>query len=158
MMRSADAAGAVAELARIGLGVGDELGDGLHRHVVVDQQDERQMRHHRDRLEILHRVVGDLLVERRIDRHRRAGRHQQRVTVGRGFRHRIDADLLAGAGPVLHHERLAEPLLPRQRRHPRQDVGRAGRRERHDDGDVVGRVVLGRRARRAAGEQSHRDA
>ena len=70
------------------------------------------MRHHRDRLEVLHRVVGDLLVERRIDRHRGARRHQQRVAVGRGLGDRVDPDLLAGAGPVLDHERLADPLLP----------------------------------------------
>src|SRR5436189_50260 len=32
-----------------------------------------------------------------------------------------------------------------------------GRCERHDDGDVVGRVVLGRRGRRGAGEESNSD-
>ena len=59
MMRGADAARAEAQLARIVLGVFDELGDALYRQVIVDHKEEGYVRKHRDRLEVLHRVVAD---------------------------------------------------------------------------------------------------
>ena len=49
----------------------------------------------------------------------------------------------AGAGMVLDHHRLAEIGAQPLRDHPGNDVGRSARRERHDQGDRAGRVVLG---------------
>ena len=144
MMRRADAARPVAELARIRLRIRDQLGHAVDRQRRIHQQDERQVRDHRDRREVLHRVVAELLVERRIDAHRRARRHQQRVAIGRRLDDRVDADLLARAGTVLDHEGLAELLFEHLRAHPRQDVGGARRRERHDDRGASRRIVVGR--------------
>ena len=35
---------------------------------------------------------------------------QQRIAVGRGFRHLLGADRTAGAADILHDKRLTEPL------------------------------------------------
>src|SRR5262249_42431602 len=112
MVRGAEAARSEAELARVLLGVLDKIGDRIDWRGGIDHEDERQVRHHRDRLKVLHRVVGDFLIESRIDRHGGARRHQQRVAIGRSLRDGIHPDLLARAGPVLDHKRLAHPLLP----------------------------------------------
>ena len=60
------AAGAVrAERQRAGLGLGerDQVGGGLHRHVVVGDQHERGGRDQRDRGEVAHRIVAELGVD-----------------------------------------------------------------------------------------------
>ena len=49
------------------------------------------------------------------------GRKEQRVAVGRGFRHRVGADYATGAGLVFHHDRLAE-----ERRGMLRDYARHG--------------------------------
>jgi hypothetical protein len=45
------------------------------------------------------------------------------VAIGRSLRDGIHPDLLARAGPVLDHKRLADPLLPNLRRNAREQVG-----------------------------------
>jgi hypothetical protein len=71
----------------------------------------------RDRLEVLERVVGHLLVQ---------------------------ADVAAGAGTVLDHHRLAPLRLQLLAEHTRGDVGRATWGERHDDLHRLGREPVGR--------------
>jgi hypothetical protein len=51
------------------LRVFDEFGDTLYRQLIVDHENEGQMREHRNRLEILYGVVADCLVEGGIDCH-----------------------------------------------------------------------------------------
>ena len=55
----------------------------MDRQRRVDDQDERRLHVERDRHEVLLRVVGRLLEQRRPDRHHRAGRDDQRIAVGR---------------------------------------------------------------------------
>jgi hypothetical protein len=56
---------------------------------------------------------------------------EQRVAVGRRFRHRLGADVAAGAAAVLDDDRFAPGLLQLLGEQPPQAVGRAARREGH---------------------------
>ncbi len=83
MRQAADAARTVVELAGIGLGIGDEFGQRLHRQLLAGEEDVRRAIDQRDRREIAHRVVGHVLVGRRDDTVRAGIAHDQRVAVGR---------------------------------------------------------------------------
>jgi len=98
---------AIGQLAGFALGVVDELTHILGWHRRIDDQNVRSRGHDRDRREVVHRIVVDLLVEHRIER-QRARHHQQRVAIGRRAGDRLDADHVAGAGAVLHEELLLE--------------------------------------------------
>jgi hypothetical protein len=107
VQRAADAAAAVAQLARIGLGVGDELAQRLRRHARMHREHRPRAGHQRDRREILDRIVPIALLEERQHRRFRGGDHQ-RVAVGRRPVERVGADLGHAARPVVDHDRLAE--------------------------------------------------
>jgi hypothetical protein len=104
--RGADAGGAVAQLAGIRLGVGDELGDvaggnrRMHRQHVGRDADQADVRHVGDR------VVAKLLVERGADAVRADIAQHQRVPVGRRLRDQLRCDRAAGAGLVLDDDLL----------------------------------------------------
>ena len=85
---------------RLGLlGVVDELRHRLGRQARIDHQDERRFHIERNRHEVVFRVVVDLLVERLIDRHRRAGQHHQRMAVRRRrSRPALAASMVAAPG------------------------------------------------------------
>src|SRR5205807_6824196 len=89
-------------------GVGDLAGPGFRRR---DQRGERTPRLLRadydrlwretevgDRLEIAHRVVGQLRIDCRVDAERSTGTHDQRIAVWRGVLRRFGAGNAAGAG------------------------------------------------------------
>jgi hypothetical protein len=143
------------ELAGIGLGIGDQIGDRLHRQLRIDDQHERRLREQGQRNEVAERVIRQALVERNIDRHGRCRRHQQRVAVGRGLLHRDRGDDAAGAGLVLDDNALAEPLLQILRHHPRQKIGAATRRERIDDRNRPRGIVLRECCRRRQQQQAN---
>ena len=116
------------DLARIGLGVGDELGnrlagtDGFTTMTLGIAHDARDRRDVADEIEI------ELVVERRVDRVRRNDQ-EKRVAVRRRTHDRLGGDIAAGAGPVLDDEWLAEPLRQPLTHQARDDVGRAARRQ-----------------------------
>ena len=56
------------DLARIGLGIGDELGNRLGRNRWVDHHDEGTADDARDRRDVADEIVIEFLVERRVDR------------------------------------------------------------------------------------------
>ena len=104
-----------------------------------------------------------LRIEVRIDRHHAARTHEQRVAVGRLLGDDFAADVAVGAGAVLHHHRLAQRLLQRLADGARELVGRAARREVHDDADRLagpglgeGRCRARRRRQRAAAQPERR--
>ena len=107
MAGAAEARRAVAQLARIGLDVGDQLLRRVRRHRRMHDQDVRRGGDEDDRHEILGRVVGQLGSQMRQDRLRAVEAHVERIAVGRGFRGRVGADQAAAAGAVLDHHRLA---------------------------------------------------
>ena len=63
-----------------------------------------------DRREALERIVGQPLVERRIDRERDLRAHHQGVAVGRRLGDEFGGELIVGAGPMLD-DGLAAPGL-----------------------------------------------
>ena len=130
----------------------DQLQQRMDRERRIDDQYERHSSEAGERNEIGCRIVGKLFVERDIDRHRRARRHEQHVSVRSGFGDGARRDDGARPGPILDHEGLAEPLLQLLGEHAGDDVGASARREGHDDSDGARRVVLCPRQRR--GEKS----
>ena len=132
MLRAADAGRGHVELAGIGLGVGDELGDGLDRHRGVDLHDQRNALDLPDRRDVADKVEAELLVERDVDCVLRVDQ-QQRVAVGRHVGHGFGCDVAGGTRPDLDEELLAELLRQELRDQTRDDVGRAARRLADDD-------------------------
>ena len=130
MRDRAVARGAVAQLAGIGLCVGDHLLEGLHADRRMNDEAGDRVADAADREEILLRIVGRLLQERQ-DRQRGAWREEERVSVGRRLHHRLGADHATGAAAVLDHELLAEGLAERLGPGARDDVARAARRIRY---------------------------
>ena len=100
---------AVVERAGLGLGERDQFGKILRRHAGIDHQHVGLPADHRDRREILDRVVGQAGAEARRDRLRARGSDPDRVAVGRRLGDRVGADVAAGARAVLDHDLLAEP-------------------------------------------------
>ncbi|MNV60042.1 hypothetical protein D3C71_1524940 [compost metagenome] len=127
-------------LARIGLGVGDQVLDVLVGLVGVGHQQVGHIGHARQRREVLDRVKGHLLVQRGVDGVRADGAHEQRVAVSGCLGGQQAADVAASAGTVVDHHGLAQLGSQALRHDARQDVGRATGRERHDDGDQLAGV------------------
>jgi hypothetical protein len=100
---------------------GDPYGIGVAALADLDQLGERtggkaRMHHDQvrgrgddaDRVEVLARIVAEVLDEAGRRPNRRAGHHQQRVAVGRGLRDRAGRDRAAGAAAVVDDDLLAE--------------------------------------------------
>jgi hypothetical protein len=137
----ADAARSEIELARIGLGVGDELGNGGGRERRVHHRDVRHAGHAGDRRDVANEIEGELVVEGVVDRVRR-NHLEQRVTVRRRLHHGLGADIAAGARPVLDDHLLTEPLGEPLRHQTGQDVRPAAGGEADDDADRLRRIGL----------------
>ena len=132
MLRAADARRGHVQLAGIGLGVGDELGDGLGRHGLVDLHDQRNALDPPDRRDVADKVEAELLVERDVDRVLRV-HQEQRIAVGRHMGHGFGCDVAGGARPHLDQELLAKLFREELRDHTRDEIGRAARRLADDD-------------------------
>jgi hypothetical protein len=131
----------IVDLAGIGLGVGDELGERLPRRIVLHHHPEGVAAYPDDVGEIRGRIERRLLHERKTehrDRHLR-----DRVAVGLGGGSHLAGPERAGAArPVLDHERLAEMPFSRARERAHADIGSAPGRPRHDQGHRSRREIL----------------
>ena len=140
-VRAGQGAGrAVAELAGIGLGIGDEIVPVLDRAVGGHHDAERIARDVDDVADVLDRVPVDL---GRVGQPEHTERNlRQRVAVRRGGLHLLGRQRAAGARLVLDDDRLAQRLrgVVRQRAH--RDVGRPARRKSDDELDRSGRKSL----------------
>ena len=107
MTGTAVARGAIAQLAGLGLGIGDELGEIPGRHVRVHHIQTGHLRQQADGLEVLVGVVRQLVEDVRIDRQRADVPEDDGVLIvaARDFRHR---DVACGAGLVVDEDTLAE--------------------------------------------------
>ena len=108
---------------------------GMHRDQVGH---DHRLRHWR---EIAQGVIGHFAISGRIGRQRREP-HQQRVTVGRRFRHQLAADHGARTGAVLDHHLTTEPRGQRLRQQARDDVPRATAGGGHNDAHRLLRIGL----------------
>src|SRR5258707_11019202 len=89
---------AIIDLARIGLGKGNELGNRLGRNRWMYLHDERYANYAGDRRDVTDKIEIELVVECRIDRVGRTD-DEQRIAV-RGRTHgRLDGDIAAGPRP-----------------------------------------------------------
>ena len=132
----------IVELARIGLGVVDQVLDRLDLgELLLHHQDVRQARNLRDRDEVLLRIEGELGVEVLVDRDLRR-HHEQGRAVGRALGDAVHADVGGRARDVLDDD----ARVPQRREaigdDAADDVGGAAGRVGDDqlDGADAGRV------------------
>ena len=126
----AGAGRAVGQLARIGLGVGDELLERLRRHRGVNDDRGGRDREQRDRHKVLDRIVRHLRHGHRVEHHRAGAAENERVAVGRRARDLGGRDGAGGAALVLDvdgAEQVLHPVGPL----PADHVVHAAGRERH---------------------------
>jgi hypothetical protein len=124
--------GSCSKLPRLRLGERDEFPDVLHRQRGMHHQHGGGAAELADHGEVLDRIEGNLLVERRIDRMRR-GRDHHRVAVGCRAGNEFGADHGRAARAVFDDDLLTEVLAEFGGKQPRQDVSAAPGRRGHDD-------------------------
>jgi hypothetical protein len=127
---------------RLGLGERDQLADILRLHRRIDDQHDRHRGNHRHRSKGFSGIEWQLLVEGAVDGQRRRRGQQQGVAIGLRARDRLGADIAAGPATVLDQEILAVPLGQLLRDDTGDDVVGAAGRERHDDLDGPGGIIL----------------
>jgi hypothetical protein len=127
------------ELAGIGFGESDQVGHRLRRERRVRFHDQRDAVDRRHRRNVVDKIVVEMFEQRGVDRVRRRG-EEQRVTVRRRVHDRLGADIAAGAGPVLDHDRLTETIRQKLRGHARDNVDLAAGRKADDQMDGPRRI------------------
>jgi hypothetical protein len=148
-----------AEIDLVGmlLRISDQLPEILHRNVLVEDQHLVRERKVGDRLEVLERIIGQIAVEVRIERHRAARKQADRRPVGRRRLAGIGGDDGVGAGAALHDEAMPVALLEGLAERAHHDVDGPARRQRDDDADGSGGVAGLRDAGAAEDAQDARD-
>ncbi len=120
----------------------EEVLEIVCRHARRGAHDQRTIAEQHQRREILHHVIGNGLVEERID-HVHRSRHQQRVAVGRRLGDGIGADDAGGtAGAIFDDEVLPDRLVELLHQNARDAIDRPARRKRHDDAHGARRIGL----------------
>ena len=142
MGQHADAARGKIDLARIGLGIGDELGHRMRRHPWIDDKNARAGADECDRFEAFQRVIAGIGMQQRRDDQPARGREQKRIAVGGGFGGVLGADRVAGPGPVFDDKGLAERGLQIIGGDASDHVDRSAGRRRYDYFDRTARIVL----------------
>ena len=143
MMGGAGAGGAVVQLARVGLGVGDELGQRLGRDLIrIDDDHLRRPRDQGHRNKILLDVVIEVGIERRCNGVMRRA-HEEGVSVRSGLGRGRCANGAACAGAVFDQHAFAQLCVELGCERARKGIGAAAGRERHDEGDGLVRPCLG---------------
>jgi hypothetical protein len=132
----------------------DELAQVLRRQGRPGNDEVRVAGDERDRIEILHHVVGQC-VERAVEYMGAEEPHADRVAVGRRAGDPAGAHRPAGAGDVLHDDGLPERRPHRLGQDAGQGIVRPARRQRHHNGDGPRRIDL-RGCREGAGGEDDR--
>ena len=131
----AGAGRAEIDLAGIGAGIDDELGNAVHAERRMNNQHFGNAHHQREQCQVL------LPIERHLRHHEgdggeRGGPGQANGgTVGRTLGGGIDAGQSAGAGARLDHDLLVKLGGERGRERAGEQIGRAARGKRHDQPD-----------------------
>ena len=140
-VEGADARGAVADRARLFPRALDQIADRGDGKILVDDQHGGTGRDLHDRREVAQHVIGDVLLDVRVDGDRRRCA-EQRGAIGRRFRGLAGADRAAGAADVLNDDRGLQLLLKRLAEDAGDRVGAAAGRERNDQPDRTRRIIL----------------
>ena len=141
-MQRADPGSGVIELSGVGLGVRDQLLDGLERRSGCDADDKRIKSERRNHGKVPHRVVGQLFQHCRL-RRVTAGNHDQRVAIGHRLRHVLIGDHASRPRARFNNHLLLERFGKFLRDQPRNNVGTAACGKAVDDTDDLGRIFLG---------------
>src|SRR5262245_2378697 len=112
------------DLARIGLGIIDELRNRLGWNRGMNHHDVDRAQQACDRFNITNEIEIKLGIERRVDRVRRRDEKECVAVGGRPY-DRLRADIAAGTWPVLDNELLTEPLRQALTDHAGDDVSGA---------------------------------
>ena len=131
----------VVQLARVGLGVGHQLGQRLGGHVVAHHDDLRRRQDVGDGLEVGQLPLALLHQVRRDDVKARV-LHQQRVAIGRRTLDDGRRNGAVAAALVVDHHLLARHCAQALRQHAAGQVGGAAGGGGHDQGDGLGRIAL----------------
>jgi len=146
VVRATSAAIGIGQVARFGLGRGNDVLHALEGRVRAHHQHQRAAFDQTDRRQVLQRIEIDFLEHGRVDRQRCEIAHADGVTVGLGPHDGFGADVAASAGFVVHHDGDAEHRVQETAELARALVGVAAGRVGADDGDGFARVlVLGER-------------
>ena len=124
--------GLLADLDQLGQRAGGEA--RMHDDHVGRGRDQA------DRIEVLARVVAEVLQQARRGPDRRAGGHQDGVAVGRALGDRARRDRAAGAAAIVDDDLLAERLAHLVGDAARRGAGAAAGRERNDERDRARRI------------------
>src|SRR6195256_4416518 len=141
MRVAADPERAEVELVRMLFGISDQLLEVLYRDALVQDQHLMGEGEIGDRLEILDRIVGQVLVERGIDRDAAAREQANGAAVRRRRLAGVGGDDRVRAGAAFDDEAMRIALLERLAERAHHDVDRAARSERNDDADRAGGVT-----------------
>ena len=125
----------------------DQFTDRFDRQRGCDHHQARPAAQRCDRGKIAQAVVGQLRVERRVDRKARRN-HQQRVAIGIGVRGKFAADDAVGAAAVVDDQGLSPRLVQMRADQSCLHVARTTGAEGHDQADRFGRVILCQRIER----------
>src|SRR6516225_757024 len=109
------------DLAWIGFGVSNELGDCFSRNGQIDEHQVGHADDPRNWRYIAHKVELEIAIERRITRIRKI-RQKERIAISRRIRDHLSSDVAAGARPVLNDEWLPGSLLQPLTHQTREDV------------------------------------
>ena len=121
----------------------------------IGRHDRRQADQRGDRREVLDRVVAEVRIERRVDRHRAGIAEHQHMAVGRRLGDHVGGDDAAGARHVLDDEGLAERVGEFFREQPRQHVGIAAGAGGRDQPHRMGGPGLVLRQRGGMARRAH---
>ncbi len=141
MLRGSVAGRRHVDLARIGLGVGNELGNGLGWNRWIHQHYEWLANDARDWRDVADEIETELVVKCRVDRVHRSYQ-EERVAVRSRTHDRLGTDVGAGARPVLDDEWLAEPPRQPLADQASDDVGSTAWRKRHNPAHRPCRITL----------------
>src|SRR5450759_1929782 len=97
------------DLARIGFGISDELGNGPGRKRWIDLHDEWRAHDAGDRRDVADEIETELVVKRGIARVCRRDQEEGVTVSGRAHYH-LGSDIAGGAWPVLNNEWMTKPL------------------------------------------------
>src|SRR6516165_10229975 len=123
MERASIAARRHVDLAWVGLGIGDELGNRLRRNRWIHFHDKGDTGNARHRRSVADEIEIKFLVQRGVDCIRRSGQ-EERIAVRCRAHDRLGGDVAAGVWPVLNNELLTEPLREPLSYQTRDDVAR----------------------------------
>jgi hypothetical protein len=135
-----DPARSEIEFPGIGLCIGDQFRNAVHRDRRIDLEHVGHAEDAGNGSEVMQEIEFQIPVKRGIGRIG-GRREQERVAVGRRFRDEFGADVAAGARFIVEHERLAEFFRKPLRKHASDHVGRAARRKSKHDVDGPVRII-----------------